>query len=100
MDFNTSIFSFNFIRFTSFDLYMWTLGLWLVFVMRRLPNICLLRQRWWWVSSRVLPLFRRLDRQEVGALSTHLSAMIRHAEVILGPEYSEASLKKAAAINR
>jgi hypothetical protein len=86
MDFSSTLLCFDYWRFSSFDLYMWTVGIWLLVLRQSFPNICDIRQRWFWVSTRVLPMFRRLDLKDASSLFLRLSAMIREAEIAVGPE--------------
>lgn len=95
IDFNSRLLEFEFWKFSSFDVYMWTIGLWLLLLSRSLPNICNLRQRWFWISSRVIPLFRKLDVHARASLFPRLSAMIRDAEISAGSDAIESSQRIA-----
>ncbi len=51
-------------RRTKFSLYMWTQGLPTLVKTHRLPDITDMQQRWQWIRTRALKLWRKLDDDE------------------------------------
>jgi hypothetical protein len=68
-------------RFTSFNVYMWTMGFWKLLLTRSIPNISIYDHRWLWVSSAVLPMWRKIETDPVVMRS--IAMFIRTAEAAI-----------------
>jgi len=78
MDFNAVYLTADFHESSSFDLFMWTCGLWLMISMYALPTITNIRQRWFWIEKSLIPLWKRVEATDPN-LHQKLAILMRGA---------------------
>jgi hypothetical protein len=86
MNFEASSFGIALWKFTWFNLFMWTGGIFKLISTFSLPDLRKMDQRWYWIEKRVFPIWGKVLRNDK-TLDRNIDAIVRAGE-----------MKKAAAV--
>jgi hypothetical protein len=80
MNFEAASFGMRLWKFTSFELFMWTGGLFKLLSSFSMPDLKNVQQRWYWIEKRVFPIWAKVIRKDQ-TLARNIDAIVRAGEM-------------------